>query len=312
MSAATNIACVRAGSSPLPGALEASSFLNASTTSPPAGRPVIRIPEQLHLHHALEELSLVGAVDGINEAARLKHQAILEPVLITTDGTVLAGFGRWQLALFEHWKEIECIEYPLSEEESLPFILTHHRARRGWNAFVRIRLALRLEPYYQQRALENMRAGGKYKGSASLPEVQRIDVRQEIASLAGVGARNVSNVKTILKVAHPRLIEALRNGTVTINTAMQLCKLPRTEQVEQFVRRSEERAIDKVIRRSLARPKQEEISPDVLTVLEALRLQEAREPGSVVLRVGPFQRTVVLLGKEVFTTLHSQRDLELT
>jgi len=70
-----------------------------------------------------------------------------------------------------------------------------------------------------------MRAGGKYKGSATLPDLERVDVRQQIATIAGVGARNVSNVKTILQVAHPRLIEALTDGTLTINGAMRLCKL---------------------------------------------------------------------------------------
>ena len=52
---------------------------------------------------------------------------------------------------------------------------------------------LKLEPFFQQKALDNMRAGGKYKGLGNLPEAGHIDVRQEIAGAAGVGARNVSN-----------------------------------------------------------------------------------------------------------------------
>ena len=116
-----------------------------------------------------------------------------------------------------------------------------------------------------------MRAGGKYKGLANLPEAQHIDVRQEIASAAGVGARNVSNVKTILKNAHPRLIAALLNGTLTINGAMPFCKLPKAEQLEQFIRHIEDREINKVIRRSIARPKEEKTTADVATVLDALQ-----------------------------------------
>ena len=84
---------------------------------------------------------------------------------------------------------------------------------------------------------------------ANLPEAQHVDVRQEIA-LAGSCPRNVGNVRTILKVAHPQLIEALRNGTLRNNLASQFCKLPRIEQLEQFIRYSEERATNKVIRRS--------------------------------------------------------------
>ena len=62
---------------------------------------------------------------------------------------------------------------------------------------------------------------------ANLPEAQHVDVRREIARFAGVGAsgRNVSNVKKILQTAHPRLICALQDGTLTINRALQFCKL---------------------------------------------------------------------------------------
>src|SRR5208283_4468959 len=97
-------------------------------------------------------------------------------------------------------------------------------------------------------------------GLANLPEAQHIDVRREIANAAGVGTRNVGNVKTILKNLHSRLITTLLNGTLTINHAMQFCKLPQAEQLEHFIRQSEDREINKVIRRSISRPKKEKIS----------------------------------------------------
>ena len=102
------------------------------------------------------------------------------------------------------------------------------------------------------------------------------------------------------------------NGTLTINRAMQFCKLPRAEQLEQFIRYSEERATNKVIRRSIARPKEEKTSPDVVAVLDALQQQEARQPGSVVVQVGRLQRTVILIGQDLLTGPHSQKELKLT
>jgi hypothetical protein len=213
---------------------------NPTVMSRREARPVVRSPKQLRQHRVLEEIGWTGAIDEFNAAARLKEQSVPEPILITTNGTILAGFGRWRSALFDDRHEINCIEYPLGDDEALQFIIRHHQTQRGWNAFVRIRLALTLEPHFQHRALANMRAGGKYKGLASLPDVQRIDVRQEIAGVAGVGARNVSNVKAVIETAHPRMIEALGNGTLTINRAIQFCNLPRAEQLEQFIRYSEE------------------------------------------------------------------------
>jgi hypothetical protein len=173
-------------------------------------------------------------------------------------------------------------------------------------------LALTLEPNLQQRALDNMRDGGRYKGSANLPEAQHIDVRQEIALVARVCPRYVSDVKSILEVAHARLIEALRDNTLTINLAIQFCKLPRAEQLEQFIRYSEERATNKVIRRTIAQPKEEKASLDVVSVLDALQHQEARRPGSVAVRVGRHKRTVVLIGQDLFAVSHSQKELKLT
>jgi hypothetical protein len=114
-----------------------------------------------------------------------------------------------------------------------------------------------------------------------------------------------------LKNAHPRLITALLNGTLTINGAMQFCKLPKAEQLEHFTRHSEDRETDKMIRRSIARLKGKKISPDVGAVLDALHQQEARQPGSVVVQVGRFQRTVILVGQDLLTGPYSQKELDL-
>src|SRR5438445_1864208 len=168
------------------------------------GRAVVRSPEQLRPHRAVGQLDWLGVIGEINEASRLTNPSVTEPILITANGTILAGFGRWRSAVFNGRHQIHCIEYLLAEEAALEFILTYHQPRRGWNAFVRTCLALSLEPYLQQQALENMRIGGKYKGSASLPDLRRIDVRQALASVAGVGARTVSNVKKILKLPPPK------------------------------------------------------------------------------------------------------------
>ena len=157
-----------------------------------------------------------------------------------------------------------------------------------------------------------MRAGGKYKGWANLPEAQHIEVRQQIASVAAVCPRYVSNVETILKVAHPRLIEALRNSTLKIGRAIQFCKLAKAEQLEQFIRHSEERATNKVIRRSIPHPKEKKDSLNVVAVLDALRRQEARQPGSVAVREGRHKRTVILIGQDLSAGPCSQKESKLT
>lgn len=260
--------------------------------SPLAGRSVTRRPDGLKLHPALQKLGWTGLMSEFNDAARAKEQVLRDPVLITADGTILAGFGRWRLASLHHKDEIPCIEYSFDENESLQFILAHHQPSRAWNAFIRTCLGLTQMPYFQQRAIENMRTGGKYKGSAKLPEAQTIDVREHIAAIAGVGVRNVSNVQFILARAHPRIKDALRDGRLTINRAIQFCKMPYSKQFEAFVRSTEERERKKIIRRSIARVEQTTTSPDVLTVLHDLHDRETQRPGSILVEIGPEQSTV--------------------
>jgi hypothetical protein len=250
----------------------------------------------------LSDLGWTGAVEELNHAAALQNQSLADPVLITADGTVLAGTGTWQLAVFQDIAAISCVEYAFNEYQALEFILNYYRPRCGWNAFSRICLAMKLEPYLQQKALSNMQLGGKLKGLANLPEAKSIDVRDAIARSAGVGSRNVSNVKAILKLGHPTLIEALRHGTLTINRAVHLCKLPRTEQFKQFIDYSETRESDKVIRQAILRLQEENNGVDVATVLTALQHHEAQHPGSIIVRRARNKRTVVFVSKDLLTS----------
>jgi hypothetical protein len=72
------------------------------------GRPVIRSSENLRLHRALAELDLIDLAEELNDAARFKDQSAAEPILLTTDGIILAAFGRWRLALLEGKHDLYC------------------------------------------------------------------------------------------------------------------------------------------------------------------------------------------------------------
>jgi hypothetical protein len=249
------------------------------------------------MHHALEELGGVAMISDLNEAARLVNQALIEPILITTNGTILAGFGHWRLALSEGRPQIDCIEHPLSQEDSLQFILNHHKTRGGWNAFVRIRLALSLEPDLQQRALENMRTGGSCKGSTNLSKADRVEVRREIANAAGTGTGNVDKVKAILLSAHPNIVAALQNGSVRIHRAWKWCKFPKSKQKEKFANYEEGQTRRKILREFGS--EQSRLSFDLRQVLEVLQSFEHRHPGKIVVRDSSRRETVVILGQDL-------------
>lgn len=261
------------------------------------GQFVVRAPEQLRPHPVLVRLNLVKSLVELNDSERLKDRNLPELIPITNTGIVIADFREWQAAVSSGRQELDCVEYALSDEDAVEFILARHQPRRSWNGFNRIRLALELEPYFQSKALANQIAGGKFKGWANLPKAEQIEVRQEIARAAGVGMRNVSNVKVILKESAPQIIEALQDGQITIHRALQWCSLSRTQQVEQFTRYSVERTTNKVIRQTLFQSAVSNSAPDPVSVLNALRQRESQEPGAIVVKPGRRRETIILLGK---------------
>ncbi len=108
--------------------------------------------------------------------------------MATKQGIVLAGFAEWSAAICAGQGEVVCIEFALTADEALQLILTLHRPRSAWNDFTRTELALEQESYFQSKALANQVAGGKHKGFAILPRAAHVDVREEIANLAGVSS----------------------------------------------------------------------------------------------------------------------------
>jgi hypothetical protein len=265
------------------------------------GHHAVRSPAALRLHPAFNELNLAGWL--IHSESQGKPQDVHEPILITNQGFLLAGFAEWHAAVCAGQGEIVCIEFELSADEALQLILTLHRPRVAWNDFTRTELALEQEPYFQSKALANQSAGGKHKGLANLPKAQHIDVREKIADLAAVSPRTVGNVKIILKKAHPSLVEALHNGAITINGALEVSKFDRTRQVEELTRFLAERSNNKTYREYIDKLQVEQFGADLSGLFTKLQQFEATNPGSVELRSGTGKKTVIMVGKDHLNTL---------
>jgi hypothetical protein len=215
----------------------------------PEERRVMRSPKQLRLPPALVDLGFIAVIDELNDVACLDDKSLLEPILITPNGTILKGFGRWRLALFNDEEDVPCTIFLVEEERAVRVILAEHRPTRGWNDFIRISLALTQEAYFRKKALENMSAGGRNKGATNLSEADRIDVAQEIANLAGTGVGNVRKVRLILANAHPSIITALQKGCLRIHRAWLWCrKLTKSEQRVEFARYLEKRDERRLLR----------------------------------------------------------------
>ena len=127
-----------------------------------------------------------------------------------------------------------CLEYELSEEEALHWLLQCHRPSEGHSAFNRALLALDLEPFLKETARANQQWGGQNKGSSSLTEAQTVNVRSKIAADADVSAGTLEKVRGILNSADRKIWEATKAAEISIHKACQWSQLPAHQQVKEL------------------------------------------------------------------------------
>jgi hypothetical protein len=179
-------------------------------------------------------------------------RAFCEPIAITRDRIVIDGYARWELAKRTGRQMLDCFEYELSSEDALEELIRTHCASRGLTDFVRIELALDLEPHFQEKALMNQQAGGQGKGLSKLTIAQRVNTRREVARLAGVSSGNVRKVKHILTHASSSLLQAARTEEVSINLADKWSHEPERQQQENLRLLRIERGIKRKARNLVA------------------------------------------------------------
>jgi hypothetical protein len=153
---------------------------------------------------------------------------------------------------------LPCVEYELTEEEAIRWLLQKHRRSNGMNDFCRILLARELEPCLKTQALSNQRFGERMKGSSNLTEDATVDIRKEIALAAGVSVGNVTKVKQLVAIAHPELLEALRGSEVSIHRAWKWCTESPDRQIEALRNYRAERGVNKSIRDLISRHNQKQ------------------------------------------------------
>jgi hypothetical protein len=185
------------------------------------------------------------------------------PIVITRNRWIIDGYARLEFARRQGRTLIFCIEYDLTDEEGLRWLIQSHSQSCGFSDYSRILLALDLEPLLQEKARANQQAGGRNKGLSNLTEAKGFDVRSEIAALASVSTGNVTKVKQLSKTAHPIVEQALRAGEISIHKAWQLSKEPPQTQIENLRRRRLERGISRKARTLVAEHKAAANPPSV-------------------------------------------------
>ena len=175
-----------------------------------------------------------------------------EPLSVTTTGTILDGYVRWQLALDDGLSNLPCLEYDLTDAEALAFVIDRQRRSSHLNAFCRIVLALELEGDFRQRNARVLGKAGKTR-SSKLTNVDRTDVRADVARLAGACPANVTKVKRLLPRVIPEIREHLRRGEVSIHWASLRREMSARAQRDALWTHLNKRGIKRTIRHLIAK-----------------------------------------------------------
>src|SRR4051812_26784970 len=147
------------------------------------GRLVSRRVDQLVPHPCYLRHQFTASLEQMSALIELGESGFREPLVITQDGIIIDGYARWELAQKRDLPNVLCLEYELTKDEALEALIRRHRDSKGINHFCRIVLAQELEPWLKRKAHLNQRRGGQYKGSSSLTEAEKLDVRKEIACI---------------------------------------------------------------------------------------------------------------------------------
>jgi ParB-like chromosome segregation protein Spo0J len=280
---------------------------------PPAhGRLVIRNLDKLHPHPTCVKHQLSASAAQLSAVAARGEEVFAEPLVITRDGIVLDGRARLALAQLQGRTTLPCIEYDLSQSEALAKLIQTHRRSTGMNDFSRILLAMDLEPDLKEKARLNQRLGGQNKGSSNLTEAAKLDVRSEIARIAGVSVGNVTKVKQ-LTTAHPNIIKALRENEISMHRAWLWSKLALEKQEDELWQHQSRKGVRKTIKDLISRH-QVRAAPaaslcDLRALLVAIQSGKASPVRVISLRA---PGKTIFVTEELLRSLEPQKELALT
>jgi len=108
------------------------------------------------------------------------------------------------------------------------WMIDQHLGRRSVSDFQRGVLALRKKDIVASRIKVVVPVDS---GEAALPAPEKLHTRESIAKAARISSNTVVQIEKIQKSAAPELVEAVKQGTISINAAAAVASLPSEEQI---------------------------------------------------------------------------------
>ena len=169
-----------------------------------------------------------------NERAQLEENLLRDGIqdsLKTWQGILIDGHNRYSIAQ-KHGLTFKTTEMQFDDRDAVKrWIIENQFGRRNINRYSRGELALKLEPSIAAQAKANQGARTDLTPTpapdnllAILPTSSSVNVRDELAKIAGVSPRTMAAIKFLAENASEEIKTALRHDTITINAAYEAVK----------------------------------------------------------------------------------------
>lgn len=246
-----------------------------------------------------EELKLYIDPLTANEYAALERSLLAEgcrDALVLWGEVLVDGHNRFEICQKYElpFKTVQNDSFK-SLEDVLLWMIDNQLGRRSVSDFQRGMLALRKRDIMSARTRADMIAPKDDEATAdaeSIPapaaadetdapwhDAPPIKTREDIARAAGVSGATITQIERIRKTAAPELVEAVRNGAISINAAAAVASLPSEQQVSAVAGGKQElRQAAKKVREQKAATRVPRVPKvDGVPVAEAIALVEGQE-----------------------------------
>lgn len=153
--------------------------------------------------------------------------------VVDGDQVLIDGHNRYDICS-RHGLSYETVEVKFdSRDDAKLWIVRNQLGRRNISDFVKAELALVAKPIIEARARANQQGGqGGTLLRQNSDEAKPVRTDESVAELANVSRDTVRKVEMIKETAAPELLNAVRSGAVSINTAADIATLPQDKQAD--------------------------------------------------------------------------------
>jgi len=147
----------------------------------------------------------------------IKEEGCREAIVVWNE-TIVDGHNRYTICS-KHGVKFRTHKKKFRDEgDALAWIITNQLARRNLSDYDRVRLVLRKEEIFKEKAKEHQKIRkGKQPGATTSQISDKLDTKKEVAKLADVSHDTVSRVKFIEKKAGKETKKKLSAQKLTIN-----------------------------------------------------------------------------------------------